>query len=79
MKLLTLSDTKQTSIRSAYTVNCCTCIPLLPVGSLTLAHGERTKAITLTAVADTLEPTSYAIHLTAATSTNSLPVAVKLR
>ncbi|XP_026199339.1 adhesion G-protein coupled receptor V1 [Anabas testudineus] len=48
-------------------------------GSLTLAHGERTKAITLTAVADTLEPTSYAIHLTAATSTNSLPVAVKLR
>uniref|UniRef100_A0A3B4ZW94 Adhesion G-protein coupled receptor V1 n=1 Tax=Stegastes partitus TaxID=144197 RepID=A0A3B4ZW94_9TELE len=40
-------------------------------GSLILAHGERTKAISLTAVADTLEPASYAIHLTAATSSTA--------
>uniref|UniRef100_A0A3P8WCF8 Adhesion G-protein coupled receptor V1 n=1 Tax=Cynoglossus semilaevis TaxID=244447 RepID=A0A3P8WCF8_CYNSE len=37
-------------------------------GSLTLVHGEKSKAISLTALADVLEPVSYAIHLTAATS-----------
>ncbi|KAG7490788.1 G-protein coupled receptor 98 [Solea senegalensis] len=45
-------------------------------GSLTLAHGERTKTISLTAIADALEPTAYALHLTAATSSAGV---VKLR
>ncbi|XP_029296357.1 LOW QUALITY PROTEIN: adhesion G-protein coupled receptor V1 [Cottoperca gobio] len=48
-------------------------------GSLTLAHGEKTKIISLTAVDDASEPASYAIHLTAATSSTSAPSAVKLR
>ncbi|XP_028269622.1 adhesion G-protein coupled receptor V1 [Parambassis ranga] len=48
-------------------------------GSLTLAHGERTKAISLTAAADALEPASYAIHLTTATSSTAATGAVKLR
>ncbi|TKS78901.1 G-protein coupled receptor 98 [Collichthys lucidus] len=46
-------------------------------GSVTLAHGERTKAISLTAVADASEPAYYAIHLAAATSNTS--ATVKLR
>ncbi|KAK9522608.1 hypothetical protein VZT92_019059 [Zoarces viviparus] len=48
-------------------------------GSLTLVHGEKTKTISLTAVADASEPASYAIHLTAATSSTSAATAVKLR
>ncbi|XP_030273384.1 adhesion G-protein coupled receptor V1 isoform X2 [Sparus aurata] len=44
-------------------------------GSLKMAHGERTKDISLTAVADASEATSYAIHLSAATSSST----VKLR
>lgn len=40
-----------------------------------MAHGERTKDISLTAVADASEATSYAIHLSAATSSST----VKLR
>ncbi|XP_041793349.1 adhesion G-protein coupled receptor V1 isoform X2 [Chelmon rostratus] len=48
-------------------------------GSLTLAHAERTKAISLTAVADASEPASYAIHLSAATSSTSAASTVKLR
>ncbi|XP_037634420.1 adhesion G-protein coupled receptor V1 isoform X2 [Sebastes umbrosus] len=48
-------------------------------GSLTLAHGERSKAISLTAVADASETASYAIHLTAATSSSSAASSVKLR
>ncbi|XP_040011455.1 adhesion G-protein coupled receptor V1 [Xiphias gladius] len=48
-------------------------------GSLTLANGERTKAISLTAIADALEPASYAIHLTAASSSTPATGAVKLR
>ncbi|XP_056232770.1 adhesion G-protein coupled receptor V1 isoform X2 [Seriola aureovittata] len=48
-------------------------------GSLTLAHGERTKAISLTAIADALEPASYAVHLTAASSSTAATGAVKLR
>ncbi|XP_068559504.1 adhesion G-protein coupled receptor V1 [Cebidichthys violaceus] len=48
-------------------------------GSLTLVHGEKTKAISLTAVADASEPASYAIHLTAATSSTSPASTVKLR
>ncbi|XP_062238571.1 adhesion G-protein coupled receptor V1 [Platichthys flesus] len=45
-------------------------------GSLTLAHGERTKALSLTAIADSLEAASYAVHLNAASSSTA---AVKLR
>lgn len=37
-------------------------------GSLLMAHGERSKAIPLAAVADPSELVSYAIHLTGATS-----------
>ncbi|XP_044053980.1 adhesion G-protein coupled receptor V1 isoform X2 [Siniperca chuatsi] len=48
-------------------------------GSLSLAHGERTKAISLTAVADASDTASYAIHLTAATSSISAASTVKLR
>ncbi|XP_042344940.1 adhesion G-protein coupled receptor V1 [Plectropomus leopardus] len=48
-------------------------------GSVTLAHGERTKAISLTAAADVSESASYAIHLTAATSSTSAASTVKLR
>nr|XP_046243039.1 adhesion G-protein coupled receptor V1 [Scatophagus argus] len=48
-------------------------------GSLTLAHGERTKAVSLTAVADASDPAAYAIHLTAATSSSSAASAVRLR
>ncbi|XP_069555964.1 adhesion G-protein coupled receptor V1 [Brachyistius frenatus] len=48
-------------------------------GSLTLAHGEMTKAISLTAIADALEPASYAIHLTAASSSTAATGAVKFR
>ncbi|XP_074526084.1 adhesion G-protein coupled receptor V1 [Halichoeres trimaculatus] len=49
-------------------------------GSLTLAHGERTKIISLTAVADASDAASYAIHLTAAaTSTAAGAGSVRLR
>ncbi|XP_076586595.1 adhesion G-protein coupled receptor V1 isoform X2 [Chaetodon auriga] len=48
-------------------------------GSLTLAHGERTKAISFTAVADASEPASYAVHLSAAMSSASAAGTVKLR
>ncbi|XP_068166577.1 adhesion G-protein coupled receptor V1 [Antennarius striatus] len=48
-------------------------------GSLTLAHGERTKTIPLTAVVDGSEPSSYAIHLTAATPIGLATGHVKLR
>ncbi|XP_068617051.1 adhesion G-protein coupled receptor V1 [Brachionichthys hirsutus] len=48
-------------------------------GSLTLAHGERTKTIHLTAVADVSEPSSYAIHLTAAMTSGPAAGNVKLR
>ncbi|KAM3610925.1 uncharacterized protein V6R79_010649 [Siganus canaliculatus] len=48
-------------------------------GSLTLAHGERTKAISLSAVADASILASYGIHLTAASSSSSAATAVKLR
>ncbi|XP_075324846.1 adhesion G-protein coupled receptor V1 [Odontesthes bonariensis] len=54
--------------------------PIVPnSGSLTLAHGERTKAISFTAVADGLEAASYAIHLTVATSSTAASGAVNLR
>ncbi|XP_070760191.1 adhesion G-protein coupled receptor V1 [Enoplosus armatus] len=48
-------------------------------GSLTLSQGERMKVISLTAVADVSEMASYAIHLTAATSSASAASTVKLR
>lgn len=44
-----------------------------------MAHGERTKAILLTAVADESEPASYAIHLITAASSSSAANSVKLR
>ncbi|KAI9527782.1 Adhesion G-protein coupled receptor V1 [Dissostichus eleginoides] len=37
-------------------------------GSVTLAHGEKTQSISLTAVDDASEPASYALHLSAASS-----------
>lgn len=36
-----------------------------------MAHGERTKAISLAAVADPSQLVSYAVHLTGATSHTS--------
>uniref|UniRef100_UPI0037E7935A adhesion G-protein coupled receptor V1 n=1 Tax=Semicossyphus pulcher TaxID=241346 RepID=UPI0037E7935A len=48
-------------------------------GSLTLAHGERTKVISLRAVSDASEVASYAIHLSAATSSTAAAAAVRLR
>ncbi|XP_014844179.1 PREDICTED: G-protein coupled receptor 98 isoform X1 [Poecilia mexicana] len=48
-------------------------------GSLTLAHGEKTKAIAFTAVADPSEAASYAIHLANPTSDIGGQGAVKLR
>ncbi|KAM7391822.1 hypothetical protein PAMP_022479 [Pampus punctatissimus] len=48
-------------------------------GSITLAHGEKTKAISLTAIADASEPAAHAIHLTAVTSTTVANSTVKLR
>ncbi|XP_053180894.1 adhesion G-protein coupled receptor V1 [Scomber japonicus] len=48
-------------------------------GSLTLAHGEKAKAISLTAIADASEPAVHAIHLTAATSSTAATSIVKLR
>lgn len=44
-----------------------------------MAHGERTKAILLTAISDAFEVASYAIHLTAAVSSSSAASSVKLR
>lgn len=41
-----------------------------------MAHGERTKVISLAAVADLSELVSYAIHLSGATSDT---ISVKLR
>ncbi|CAJ1068549.1 adhesion G-protein coupled receptor V1 [Xyrichtys novacula] len=40
-------------------------------GSLTLVHGERSKVISLTAVADASDAASYAIHLTSATTSTA--------
>lgn len=44
-----------------------------------MAHGQRTKAILLTAVADESESASYAIHLIAAASSSSAANSMKLR
>ncbi|XP_076021271.1 adhesion G-protein coupled receptor V1 [Genypterus blacodes] len=49
------------------------------LGSLTLSHGERSKAVSLTAIADPSEPVAYAVHLTAATSSTASATAVTLR
>ncbi|KAM9393782.1 adhesion G-protein coupled receptor V1 [Pholidichthys leucotaenia] len=40
-------------------------------GSVTLAHGEKANVISIKAVADVLEPASYAIHLTAPSSSTA--------
>ncbi|MED6250420.1 Adhesion G-protein coupled receptor V1 [Ataeniobius toweri] len=48
-------------------------------GSVTLAHGEKTKSISFTAFSDALQAATYAIHLTNATSGTGGPGAVKLR
>lgn len=44
-----------------------------------MAHGERTKAILLTAAADESESASYAVHLVAAASSGSAASSIKLR
>ncbi|KAM9857814.1 adhesion G-protein coupled receptor V1 [Aulostomus maculatus] len=48
-------------------------------GSLSFAHGERTKVISLTAIADASEPTAHAVSLTDATSSFAAVSPVKLR
>ncbi|XP_057687080.1 adhesion G-protein coupled receptor V1 isoform X4 [Corythoichthys intestinalis] len=48
-------------------------------GSLTFSHGERTKIIPLTAMADVSEPTAHALYLTGATSSTTAVSHVKLR
>ncbi|KAI3372466.1 hypothetical protein L3Q82_022949 [Scortum barcoo] len=48
-------------------------------GSLTLAHGERTKAILLTAIDNASKAASYAVHLTAASSSTAASSTVRLR
>lgn len=59
--------------------NCWLCVLALYLGSLTLAHGEKTKAIAFTAVANPSEVASYAIHLTDPASDIGGQGAVKLR
>ncbi|XP_054629148.1 adhesion G-protein coupled receptor V1 isoform X2 [Dunckerocampus dactyliophorus] len=48
-------------------------------GSLTFSHGERTKAISVTAMADASVPTAHALYLSTATSTATSGSQVKLR
>ncbi|KAM3842448.1 adhesion G-protein coupled receptor V1-like, partial [Diretmus argenteus] len=48
-------------------------------GSVTMAHGERSKAVSLMAIADVSEPTTYAIHITAASSSAAAASTVALR
>uniref|UniRef100_UPI003AAD5B8E adhesion G-protein coupled receptor V1 n=1 Tax=Centroberyx gerrardi TaxID=166262 RepID=UPI003AAD5B8E len=48
-------------------------------GSVTLAHGERSTAVSLTALPDVSEPAAYAVHLTAATSSATAASTVSLR
>ncbi|CAB1321522.1 unnamed protein product [Coregonus sp. 'balchen'] len=48
-------------------------------GSVTLAHGERSKAMSLQALHDVSEPASYALHLTAAGSSSPAPGVARLR
>ncbi|XP_075895105.1 adhesion G-protein coupled receptor V1 isoform X2 [Nelusetta ayraudi] len=48
-------------------------------GSVLMAHGQRTKAISLAAFSDGLEPASHAIHLTAASSSTAAATSVRLR
>ncbi|KAM9822621.1 adhesion G-protein coupled receptor V1 isoform 2-T2 [Syngnathus typhle] len=48
-------------------------------GSLAFSHGERTKVILLTAVADASQPTAHALYLTSATSGTTADNTVKLR
>ncbi|XP_077417871.1 adhesion G-protein coupled receptor V1 isoform X3 [Vanacampus margaritifer] len=48
-------------------------------GSLAFSHGERTKMISLTAVADASEPTAHTLYLTGATSSIAAGSNVKLR
>lgn len=55
-------------VKREYAMLFCDVLLSSPPGSLLMAHGERTKAIPLAAVADRSELVSYAIHLTGATS-----------
>ncbi|XP_051923302.1 adhesion G-protein coupled receptor V1 [Hippocampus zosterae] len=48
-------------------------------GSLAFSHGERTKTIPLTAIADASEPAAHALYLTGATSGTAAGGHVKLR
>ncbi|XP_017272706.1 adhesion G-protein coupled receptor V1 [Kryptolebias marmoratus] len=54
--------------------------PIVPnSGSLTLAHGERNKTVSFSAVADGLEAASFALHLSDATSSIAGSGAVRFR
>ncbi|CAB1319363.1 unnamed protein product, partial [Coregonus sp. 'balchen'] len=48
-------------------------------GSVTLAHGERSKAVSLRALSNVSEPATYALHLTAAGSSSPAPGVARLR
>ncbi|XP_055742122.1 adhesion G-protein coupled receptor V1 isoform X1 [Salvelinus fontinalis] len=48
-------------------------------GSVTLAHGERSKTVFLQALPDVSEPAAYALHLTAAGSSSPAPGVARLR
>lgn len=44
-----------------------------------MAHGQRTEVISLAAFSDGFEPSSHAIHLTAASATTTAATSVRLR
>ncbi|XP_056157733.1 adhesion G-protein coupled receptor V1 isoform X2 [Lampris incognitus] len=48
-------------------------------GSVTLAHGEKSKTVSLKALPDVSEPAAYAIHLKAASSNTAAASMVRLR
>ncbi|XP_071260291.1 adhesion G-protein coupled receptor V1-like isoform X2 [Salvelinus alpinus] len=48
-------------------------------GSVTMAHGERSKAVSLQALSNVSEPAAFALHLTAAGSSSPAPGVTRLR
>ncbi|XP_019908355.3 adhesion G-protein coupled receptor V1 isoform X2 [Esox lucius] len=48
-------------------------------GFVTLAHGERSRAVVLRALPDVSEPAAFALHITAASSSSPSPGVVRLR
>nr|XP_029492889.1 adhesion G-protein coupled receptor V1-like [Oncorhynchus nerka] len=48
-------------------------------GSVTMAHGERSKALSLQALSNVSEPAAFALHLTAAGSSSPAPGVARLR